>query len=401
MSRRKQKTRVKKKSAAKGSGPSGASITASAAKSPHEKAELKRIKYLKELKSAQRSLERFETRDLTQFEQWRSNAFGDRIAELHKLSEQLDDLMELIEEVEDQHFAYGYTYRESYALAKKRRENPKAFEDDEAFFGGEDFEEEPDFEESFSGEAAKDPRKLYDQMRKDFAELFGFDLSNADPEFEEKFREFAAMAGIPDFSSNGVASAKRAPDKSELKKTYRGLARRLHPDHREAIDSLSPARLDELWHAAQKSYAEGDLEELQHIETLIDIEVNGITQETNLERIEQMSERNRMSLRAVQRVLRQARKHSAWMFSKKPSVKASLELFLDADIEFEKSAFERDIAICNRRIAEWERPPRKKSKKAPSKRKSTTRKKTPTQKVAKAPHQEENVQADLQKEFSF
>lgn len=391
MSRRKQNSSVKKKPAAKAS---STSIAPANPNSQHAKADLKRTKYLKDLKSAQRSLERFETKDLIQFEQWRSEVFGERISELHGLSETLDDLMELIEEVEDQRTMSGYTFRESYEIVKERRENPGGIEDEEAFY-------HDDFEEPSPKQAQEDPQAFYDHMRKEFAELFGFDLSESDPAFDEQFKQFASAAGFPDLSSNGATSAKRPPDKKELKKVYRGLARRLHPDHREGIDTLSPARLDELWHSAQKSYAEGDLEELHHIETQIDIEVNGVTEEINLDRIEQMSERNRVSLRAVQRELRQARKHVAWMFSKKPSAKVELERFFDADIEFEKSALEKDIAICNRRIAEWERPARKKTKKASSKNKSTTRKKPKPPKIAKTTSQEEDIPDDSQCEFTF
>ncbi len=259
-------------------------ITPSSAITHHTRAAKQRSKYLKQLRTSQRSLDRFKNLDLPEFEQWRSTTFGKLISEIFSLHDQLNQIVDQIEPQENLHFEHSAHFRDAY----------------------------------------NSTRKSHQKTREE----------NTNP-----------------LKKSNLTEEEHATNITEFKKTYRSLVRKLHPDHRDDTHSLNPTRLDELWHTTQKAYVSGVLKELQHLEQLIESEVNLDTEETDLERIKQLTEQHRIALRTVQHSLKTARTHPAWMFSKDPSIKAELEPLFLQELQNEILLIKKDISVCQQRIA--------------------------------------------------
>ncbi|MCH6258164.1 hypothetical protein MLD52_16500 [Puniceicoccaceae bacterium K14] len=328
-------------------------IELSNGKSAGELAEKKLRKYLKELGTAERSLDRFEKNDLLEFEQWQRERFGKDLDALHELEGELYEKATFVDEVESMYYVSDLSYRECYEevmLDLEDLEERGNAEDDN--FAEEEFSE---------GNVGSDPDGAHSEMdamkegiRQAFSEMFGYEVDADDPVFEAEFEKFKQGFGI----GSGVeqaSSPKPDTDKPGLKKVYRSLVRKLHPDQRKEIAAFDEESLDQLWHETQEAYSIGDVEELQRIEAIIDIEINGLDTSTDIDRINQAAERHRLKLREVQRKIRQARKHPAWMFSKKPDVKVVLEYEISEELAFRKESVKSEISFLKSRIASWKR----------------------------------------------
>jgi len=359
-------------------------------------AEKKCQKYEKELGTAQRSLERFEGKDLPQFQEWFAAEFGPVREEFEKLEAKFREVYELVRDVEEEHFFGGGSLRDCYERVLYEREHPDEFEDEgfddavgDAF---EDEEEARDFFDGIFGSSGKGGESASGNREQDlrdlFADLTGVDIDPEDPMFKEVFESFKKQFGF-DEEGMETLSARKAPASRDLKKLYRTLARKLHPDHQEDLDPSVQKKLDALWHETQEAYAHGELERLQRIESIIDIEVNGIDERTEVDRILDFAEQHRIELRATQREIRQARKHPAWMFSKKPQVRERLEVEINGDFTEQIRLIKQDIAHCEKKIESWSKPARK--------RKKSGRKNASTRRAGKPPAGQRTAKAGTEK----
>ncbi len=323
--------------------------------------------YLKQLRAAQRSLQRFEEADLPEFDRWKAVEFGKRLTELRELEAEWRSLASLVEEVETMRFFTNRSYRSCYEEVKYRREHPEERFADGPGPGDSDGERansdgaEPESGRGAAGGGRRDARtaeEREEELKDAFADLLGFECDFDDPDVAHVFAQFKRRFGFDeDDAVSASMSAGKASGTAELKRAYRLLARKLHPDHREELGALEAGRLDALWHEAQDAYRRGDLEELQRIDAIIDIEIDGVTSATELERIEQAAERHRQSLRAVERVLRQARKQPAWMFSKKPALKSRLRALIDRDLREGIAYYRFQVDRFQTQIRKWEPRP--------------------------------------------
>lgn len=315
--------------------------------------------YLKQLHSVQTSLRRFEERDVPDFEQWRAAEFGERLTVLRELREKVSKAGWIVDQVEEMRYFTRRSYKVCYEQVKFAMEHPEearqqAEEErrrEQERFGGEDGD-------PFAGARGERRREFTEEEREQelletFAEMLGCEPDLGDPVVRAMFEDLKRMMGLGEVeSARGVATV--AEKERELKRSYRTLARKLHPDHREDLGAFEGSRLDGLWHEAQEAYRLGDIEALERIEAIIDIEVEGVNEKTSLSRIEQAAERHRQSLRAVERTLRQARKSPAWMFSKKPQVKKRLKAVIERELRDEVARLRYELLDCEGRIARWE-----------------------------------------------
>lgn len=278
---------------------------------------------MKRLASAQRALERFEESDLPQFEQWQAARFGETLTRLRDLSRKAEDAGSIVESVHFMHRFSGASVRRCYEATMRSRQDPEPT-DAEHDLPPDHGPEWQGNGENFAGEG-----RASGHERARFGEA------------------------LDDF----LGPAPRRPDPSaarSAKQLYRALALKLHPDHRPPQPIQSAARLDALWHETQEAYRQMDVAELERLDALLDIEQRGISGDTDLSTIELANERHRRSLEAMERALRDAREHSAWMFSKrKPSALDALARRLARELQAALAALQQEAARFEKLIEGW------------------------------------------------
>ena len=315
--------------------------------------------------NAQKNLSRFQGKDLPQFHAWIDENFGERIANFKSLNAEAHALEELLELTEDLEYMTQYSTQECYRRAKYCRENPDApnpYRD--CFWRRVNGEDVPD--EASPDEEGFDEEELLHDMFGDIASFFGLDPKTT----EKEWAKFSSKINDEEFDDEvpfPAAKARPRPqaENGDLKKTYRQLARKLHPDHRGDADTEKSETLDTLWHQAQDAYNRGDLQALRHVEAMIETEVRGIDQNTSLEHLRHAIEGIRSQLRPVERDVRQARNSPAWMFAKNTKKRSKLAIEIDRELEADFRDLQRHLKELRRQHALLEK------KSASSNQKST------------------------------
>lgn len=318
-------------------------------------------KLRKRCHSAQKSLARFEQKDVPAYNSWLQARFGEQLQELRSLEEEAGKVRDTVNRVRDLQFFTGLDVGECYRRQKYWQEHDDA---------PDPFRE--DFWDIVEGKAPKEKVEAEEPE----AEWEGFEEYSEEDLMEEAFREIAGMMGIdPDsdemraqfeafkrmqggHGAQSVASARKprrnGEESADVKKKYRQLARQLHPDHRDEKAEAREGELDQLWHQAQEAYTRGDLEALQQIEAMIETEIRGISESTTEEALERAIEAIREKLRPVERDVRQARKSPAWMFSKRPERQSELEEELEDSLELAIENLVDEIDWMEEMLGMWE-----------------------------------------------
>jgi len=256
-----------------------------------------------ELHSKQSLLNDFEEHDRKAFQQWYHGTHGATLTQLRELREELS--------------AYEFIYHHLrlcslHALAKvpklydelmERKKNgtlsefvpPNPFtsnNDDIAkdYDGEDEWDDNDDDEDDWDEDG--------DESMEDF--------------FEKEFgrRDRSAFSGEDE---TRAASAPKAEHDARLKTCYRGLAKRLHPDHSELEESIREKR----WFEIQDAYQNGDLEALLRVEAVCDMDDTGLTAKLGLARLRDLAAYHQSHLQPLRKALRVAKLDMAFGFSKK------------------------------------------------------------------------------------
>ena len=309
----------------------------------------------RKLEKEEAKWKRFQEEDRPGFERWYDHLFGKLVAEVRLEESRVWQKADLVEEVEFEFHFRGGTYRAAYRRVMDRREQAEREEPDEGASDGDD----PAGEREASEE---------DSFKDFFRNVFGLDEDEVEGMYEQYCRDRADDSSGPDTCHPaGPASAENRSLSARVKERFRLLARRLHPDHCDAVD----ARKTALWHEAQEAYQNADLERLDTLLAICEVEEDRLTEMTGISLIDKVRDRFQESLRTLRARLRQARRDPAWNFSRRKD-RENLEVRIRSDLEATLRAHREERRDLERLIAEWEQSPglhraaaaRKKAKRA-------------------------------------
>jgi hypothetical protein len=159
-------------------------------------------------------------------------------------------------------------------------------EEDEKWDSNKDWDDEPENE---SAEAI-------------FEEIFGSD--DKESEFEDEY-----SFGINDKQHRKLISAS---EESRLKKCYRMLAKKLHPDHSTFDESLREKR----WHEVQEAYRNNDLNALLRVEAICDLDETNLSVKMGLARLNDLANYHQSHLKPIRSALSHAKRDIAFGFAK-------------------------------------------------------------------------------------
>lgn len=389
MARPRRNSNRRKPSSKRRAAPGGGALMLVDQEPLRQEARRQHEKVLKRLVSAQRSLQRFQEKDLPQFEQWKASQFGEKLTRLRDLAAQVGEKESVVEQVNFLRFYTGQSIRRCYERVMWQRENPEAAAQEERERRE---EEERQARQQRDAGPERNEASMEDQVREAFDEIFG-EIFEED-EFTDDEGDF-----YDPFTANAANRRAAAEPGTSAKRLYRALALKLHPDHRSETDPQRHRRLDELWHEAQQAYQLGNREDLERIEALLDVEEGGLASESDIGKIERATEHHRSSLRAMERAVRQAREEPAWMFSKKKSkALASLTRSFTREIDFSLDALKQDLAYFEGLLSDWSA---KRQGNAKRKRRTSSKKGKEARRPAQADEPRSNHERDVAEQFSF
>lgn len=259
-----------------------------------------------DLEKLKRDLETFEKRDQPAFESWVGHTFSDVIQEMRECAFRIQEKRYLMARIEEEAEGRGISFREAYENILEG----KALTD-----------QEPDparelFEESLHREKI-DPESL------------------GEDEYEDEFSRFKAQHGFDgpartrDYSLSPEGEAR-------LKKLYRELARKLHPDVSEQTDATRA-----MWVEVQNVYERGDIVRIEALYAQIMKGGEAHVSPSSIWDLRLQLGQIRRSIRSLQRSLRVKRKDRAWGFSR--SVGKKKRQFLKREIAREFDMELREI----------------------------------------------------------
>jgi DnaJ domain len=326
-----------------------------------------------DLKEAQDKLDRFKNEVTPAFSIWFHSHFGEALTEVRTLHDKMTELENSISWVREESERSGISERAAYELLLKLRsgiEEPRL-----------DDQEQED-EEEIKGEQSEDglPSNFEELLRTAFEELVGPASQFSPKEYNdllESYREHFTKEfneellnraeshnqndrGRSDRKSrSSPQNSRSAPDETKdeekIKRLYRDLARKLHPDHNSSLSSKET----ELWYEVQAAY---DSQDLSRLETLA-----ALTEDGN--QIGFFKIRSISSLRAIlndfqdrlfstEKALREAKKNPAWDFlaiQRNPDRLNQLKRSIDRDLRDDTESLGEEVEGLEEIIARWER----------------------------------------------
>lgn len=316
-----------------------------AAVKDYEKAE-------RQIDTARKDLEAFETGDLPAFSRWEARVFGALISELRDLASAVrekDYLLGLVEEEVmwsgcDRVTAYRRVMDarnnpqpppESTDGREKRNERAEFRRDADPFADSEDdFDQDgeprlfgdsdlpPGFDVNDYDSMSKAQRRAFHELFESMAEMFEMMTGLPAPDLEDVLkRERAKQNGeIPSEGSDFPDAVSRPKDR--LKELYRSLVRRLHPD----MNGAHSPRERELWDRLQAAYHARDLDEMEAIAGRLEVAHRGAAG-LSIQLLRRMTADLRSALRGLRSQLSKHRKQDAWNFRAKTKKAKDLAKF--------------------------------------------------------------------------
>jgi len=308
---------------------------------------------------------RFERKDKPAFGRWWAREFGALLSTAREVETQISNCQTLIHEVEMEMRRGFQDAHGAYVRVMFRRANPSAVPtEDEAAGSGEgpesprklsDFEKEALFQEWIRSSLGTSPEKMDDAAYAATFEAFKSHMFRSPA--EERPQKVGRFAKKPPFSPCEGSIPLRSieepatPVDSRMKKLYRRLVRRLHPDLR----ADGSAAVSGLWHEAQDAYAAGDVARMEILLALSDIETKS-TASQSLSQMYALRAKLERALWALEKSLLEAEGEDAWNFARL-GPRADLHVRVERQLKSQLAERMQRLDLLTRTITEWARGP--------------------------------------------
>jgi hypothetical protein len=274
----------------------------------------------RDLENSEHRLETFDTVDIPGFERWIGIQFGRRLNGMRELELRIREKEIFLSRCR-QARSRGLSAAAAYAWVKS--------EDERGAFGT----------DSRSESAADAP----------------FDEGEADgPETdsEDDFFAFLSALGFPGLDGDGDPRAESEAREQRVKKLFRRIALRLHPDRSTEFEG--PQR--ELWEKACAAYAARDEFELEIVLSRVDAMDGADPSRNGLAWYGEMIEECRFRLGFLADAIAAASRHAAWGFSeRKPAALKRLARRIERELEEDEDDLRRRLDSLEWRIQDLER----------------------------------------------
>lgn len=344
-----------------------------------ERAVVEVRKAMRALDKAQSEMRVFEEGDKPLYQRWYHATFAADLARLRDLEERSADLCRRIEEIRRLKKAYRLDSHGAWLMAEELREHPDLCGPWDGGIGG-DGEADPYgaradlFGETDDGDSAgrirdcadgdgcadEEAELLSEEEIRDLFVRFLSRTTTLDPfSLEEsvhdrllsEFKRDVLGLDVPD--PEGPPEEPEAASPAELKRLYRLLVRRLHPDFNPAPTE----RLRDAWNRVQAAYRDGDLRELELIGALCDVDCGGITDLSSVSRLEAMRDECRERTGLLLGELAEAREDPAWGFSRAARPPRALVHSIQEELGLALGRASIGLAALERRLRRYAEPP--------------------------------------------
>lgn len=249
------------------------------------------------VKKCAREIECFETQDKPLYEKEKAHHLGALLTEHREMISEFHTKKHFYEGLMFAIHTKGIPAEDAYDYVENKIKDPDYQHPEYDFVEDEEEFDEEDFDDD------------------DFDDIFRFDDDDEDDDDEDEideafrkfFEEFAHQAGI----KNQFPPKNNKGDRSELKRVFRQLARRLHPDQNPQQTPLQ----EERWHEANQAYEEGDLETLEKLLELSEVEEIPINKELGLARLESITTHHNRYFKELSQRRRELKREPGWGFS--------------------------------------------------------------------------------------
>jgi hypothetical protein len=321
-------------------------------------------KAMRDLEKARKKLEDFERVDQPAFARWYNATFGAELSRIREWREKIERMERLIEEIESVRYGQRISYHAAYEYVMDRRNHPERHErnrEDSRYDGTEeDWEQgggaardEPESEAGADGDADDDEDLLFAAFLESAAEDPGMADFLGDPRLVRilfaKFKKEFGKKARTGKRMDEPRRAKAPPRQDRVKRLYRALVKRLHPDFRRRED----AHDDGLWHRVQAAYAQGDAEGLETLTALCDIRIDNAFATGSVSSILAVGADQKVQLAALKKRMRQAKKDPAWGFGKKPDLAESLGPLIRREMESALNSAQMHFEFCEDTVRKW------------------------------------------------
>lgn len=321
-------------------------------------------KAMRDLEKARKKLEDFERVDQPAFARWYNTAFGAELSRIREWKEKIEGMERLIEEIESVRFEQGISYHAAYECVMDRRNHPERYEREreEPRRDGpaEDRDEDGEGNQDPFGEPETDAHGDADEEDLLFAAFLEFAAQGpgmadilGDPHLISiLFAKFKKEFGKKERKGKRTEEPRKAgtpPRQDRVKRLYRALVKRLHPDFRRRED----AHDDELWHRVQAAYAQGDAEGLETLTALCDIRIDNAFATGSVSSILAVGADQKEQLAALKKRMRQAKKDPAWGFGRKPGLDQSLGPLIRREMESALDSARMHFEFCEDTVKKW------------------------------------------------
>lgn len=258
----------------------------------------------KELHAKQALLADFEEHDRVAYQQWFSGTFGAHLSGIREQEATISAYGFIKHQLEYITYWHYEALPEVYEELMRRKKEGTLYEYEPTDYnkrnagdGDDEDAEDDDEDDDEDWDEACDDDRFGDEADEDFKKFFD-DM-------------FGGRSGHRE--SQGFGAKLPPEDAARLKACYRGLAKRLHPDHSELEESLR----DKRWHEIQEAYHQGDLEALLRVEAVCDMDDTGLSLELGLAKLRDLAAYHQSHLQPIRMGLRKAKQDIAFGFAKK------------------------------------------------------------------------------------
>ena len=308
---------------------------------PFLKKALSRCRRLRnELNKKQALLRDYEDCDATAFQQWLNCTFGAKLSKIRELGETLSQHEFILFNLSNCFMFCPDKLPEVHKELFKRKDDGSLYQFVSPmlknFFGDEETEDRDDTDEWEDDEGWEDDES-WEEEEEDWDEETEEDI------FNELFGE------EPSHCFQSMDSSEQL----RLKKCYRSLAKKLHPDHSNFDESLREKR----WHEAQEAYQNNDLEALLRLEAFCDLDETDLSVSLGLARLNDLANYHQSHLKPIRRALKEAKQDIAFGFAESGPT-GEIEMKIDYELKGERADLQFQIKGIQQSIdnlmMEWE-----------------------------------------------